>query len=132
MTTTKFVVIEHDAKKAGKHFDIRFKKPNSNMWDSFACPKGIPLKPAERRMVIKTTEHTEKEAIFTGEIKSGYGAGILKKWDSGSCIIEKYSKKHIVIIFKGSKLKNKYHFISTGVMDKNFKAPTYLFFKSNS
>ena len=125
---SRFIVIEHTAKKAGKHYDVRFQIPSSNMWASFACRKEIPVEVAKKILAIRTNDHTQKEALFTGKIESGYGAGTLKKWDSGNCDIEKYSKNHISINFKGSKVKGRYHFINTKVMDKKDKA-SYLFFK---
>ena len=134
MSSSKFVVMKHSAKKAGEHFDLRFQIPNSNMWASFACRKQIPLSMGVKILAIRTNDHSEKEALLTGEIESGYGAGILIKWDSGSCEIEKYSESHIAINFKGSKLKGLYHMINTGVMDDNGKndsrgGKSYLLFK---
>lgn len=129
MTNSKFVIMRHEALKAGLHYDIRFRMPNSKDWDSFACRKDVPTEPGVKRMVVRTTIHTEKEALLTGTIKSGYGAGKLTKWDSGSCKIIKYDKRHMIIEFNGSKVKGIYHFISTGVIDKEYDKPTFLFFK---
>ena len=128
----KFVVIEHKAIKAGLHYDLRFEIPKSNKWASFAVRKGVPLSPGKKVLAVKTKDHSRKEALFTGTIKAGeYGAGNLKKWDSGSCIILKYSSTSMTIDFKGSKVKGIYHFVSTGVIDKDFKKPTYMLFKSS-
>ena len=129
-TQSKFVVIEHRAKKAGLHFDLRFKKPNSKKWASFAIRKGIPLKVGEKVLAIKTGDHAEKEATFTGTLKSGYGAGTFKKHDGGSCIIEKFSDTHIAINFKGSKMKGLYHLVSTVVVGGGKrKEKSYFLFK---
>ncbi len=120
MTTSKFVVHKHDAKKRGLHWDIRFKMPDSKNWASFAAYKEPSIKTGERHYITRTNDHSEKEALFTGIIPEGkYGAGKLSKWDSGSCIIHKYSNAHIVVEFKGSKLKGKYHFVNTGVFNKD-------------
>jgi hypothetical protein len=125
--SSKFVVMEHKAKKAGLHYDIRFKMPKGTKWISFASRKELPTKEGVRVMVTRTTDHTEKEALFTGKIESGYGAGTLKKWDEGSCTILKYElKRHIVVDFKGRKIKGMYHFLS---VFKDTKAETYLLFK---
>jgi hypothetical protein len=119
--------MEHKAKKAGLHYDIRFKMPKGTKWISFASRKELPTKEGVRVMVTRTTDHTEKEALFTGKIESGYGAGTLKKWDEGSCTILKYElKRHIVVDFKGRKIKGMYHFLS---VFKDTKAETYLLFK---
>jgi hypothetical protein len=129
MTRSKFVVMEHKANKAGLHFDLRFRMPKSKDWDSYAVRKGIPTQPGKKVLAVKTTIHSEKEALLTGKIESGYGAGVLKKWDDGSCDIIKYSDKHIVIDFKGSKVKGIYHFVNTGVIDKDFNKMNYLLFR---
>lgn len=130
-TTSKFFIAEHHATRAKLHYDLRFKIPNSNMWASFACRKEIPLATGKKILAVRTKDHTSKEAKFTGKIPEGeYGAGTIKKWDSGSCIIEKYLTKHMVINFKGSKLKGLYHLISIRVIEK--KRPEgnqYLLFK---
>lgn len=131
-TQSKFVVMKHEAKRAGLHYDLRFKLPKSKDWDSYAVPKGVPTASGQKALAIKTTIHSEKEALLTGNIKDGYGAGRLTKWDGGSCTILKYSDRHISIDFKGSKVKGVYHLISTGVMDKDFNKPTYLIFKGKS
>lgn len=133
MTKSKFIIVEHDAKRAGKHFDLRFKKPNSELWDSFAVRKGVSTEVGKKVLAIKTTLHTEKDALFLGKIESGYGAGILKKWDSGSCTIIKYHPSHIVVDFNGKKIKGIYHFINLamnkGVSGKEFKNQQYWLFK---
>jgi len=129
MTTSRFIIVEHKAKRAGLHYDLRFRIPSSKDWASFAVPKGVPTEPGKKVTAIKTTIHTEKDALLTGKIEQGYGAGTLKKWDSGSCNIIKYSDRHMVIDFGGSKVKGIYHLISTGVIDKDYNKPTYLLFK---
>jgi len=115
-TSSKFVVIEHRAKKAGLHYDLRFKKPTGNKWASFAIRKGIPVKVGEKVLAIRTNDHSEKDATFTGTLKSGYGAGTFKRHDGGSCIIEKFTENHMAINFKGSKMKGLYHLVSTVVV----------------
>jgi len=133
MTTSKFIVIDHDAKKAKKHQDLRFRIPNSNNWASFAIRKGVPLKSGERVLAIRTHDHSEKEALFVGKIESGYGAGTLKKFDIGSCEIEQYTNAHIVIDFFGKKIKGRYHFINVAVTRRktaDYKEQHYMLFKS--
>jgi len=60
--------MKHQAKRAGLHYDLRFKMPNSKDWASFAVPKGIPTTPGKKVLAIKTTTHSEKEALLTGVI----------------------------------------------------------------
>jgi len=136
--TRPFAIHRHEAKRAGDHYDIRFQMPNGSNWDSFATKKDIPLTTGgEKILVFRTRVHSRKEALFTGEIESGYGAGKLTLWDSGQCVIEKYNPRHIIIYFKGRKIKGRYHFLSSyyiGYKDKkNVKGQGYkafLFFKA--
>jgi hypothetical protein len=129
-TKSQFIIVEHKAKKAGTHFDLRFQIPKSKNWASFAVRKGVPLKPGIRVLAIKTHNHSKKEALFIGTIESGYGAGTLKKWDGGSCDILKYSSAHITVEFKGSKVKGIYHLVSLVVMKKKKESiKKYFLFK---
>lgn len=129
----RFIVLEHLAHQAGRHFDLRWENPNGNGWDSFAVPMGVPLNRGKKVLCIKTNQHSEKDALFTGRIPNGsYGAGTLKKYDDGDCVIEKYTDKHIVIDFKGNKITGVYHLIriqDTGPRGKLRKQKQYILFK---
>jgi bifunctional non-homologous end joining protein LigD len=128
----KFILLKHSAYKAGLHHDLRFQVPGRKDWDSYAIRKGPPLKVGEKRMAVKTTYHTEEEAMFVGEIPKGqYGAGTLEIEDQGKCEVMKYKPNHIVINFHGTKLNGIYHFISMASIGKSIseKNKTYLFFK---
>lgn len=128
---SKFVIMEHDAKRARLHWDLRFKMPNSQLWASFAVRKGVPTEVGKKVLAVRTHDHTTKEALYTGVISTGYGAGRLKKWDEGNCEIEMFKPSHIVIRFFGSKIKGLYHMISTGVINKrDFKKKQFMLFKS--
>jgi len=131
-TKVKFIVHDHDAKRAGKHQDLRFQKPNDmKNWLSFAVRKGVPTKPGSRVLAIKTNLHSEEEALFIGEIPEGeYGAGTLKVFDEGMAIIKMYKPAHISLEFKGKKIKGLYHLINIGVTrNTKYKQNQYLLFK---
>lgn len=131
MTKSVFVIMKHKAKKAGLHYDLRFRMPNSNMWASFAVPKGVPTKEGKKVLAIRTKDHTKKGALITGRIKEGYGTGTLKVWDIGSCKIIKFTDKYILLDLDGKKVKGKYHLISTIVTgDKDQKS--YFLFKGKT
>lgn len=129
----EFILVEHNAIKRGKHWDLRFEIPNSKNWASFSMNQFPPNEPGKRIYIVKTTEHSEENALFTGVIPTGsYGAGKIIREDQGNCIIHKYSKTHIVIEFKGKKLKGIYHLINTAVFSKkkaNYYRNVYAFFK---
>lgn len=130
MTTSKFIIVKHEAKKAGLHYDLRFKMPKSQNWASFAVRKGVPTEPGKKVLAVRTHDHSTKEALMIGVIKDGYGAGKLTKWDDGQCIIHKYGPSHMAIEFKGRKVKGLYHLISTGVIRKqDYKSKQYMLFK---
>lgn len=109
MTKSEFVIVKHEAKRAGLHYDFRFRIPNSKMWDSFAVRKGVPKQVGEKVLAVRTTEHTEKDARLTGVLSSGYGAGKFTMEDTGQCEILKYSDRHISIKLNGKKFKGVYH-----------------------
>jgi len=137
MTTSKFIIVKHDANKARLHYDLRFVMPNSKNWASFAVRKGVPTTTGIKVLAVRTHDHTPKEALFLGTIEKGYGAGKLEKWDDGACIITKYSPAHMVIEFKGKKVKGIYHLINVAVMKgkrggKEYKNQGYMLFKGTS
>ena len=127
MSSSQFVLMLHNAIRAGKHHDLRIKMPNSNMWASFAFRKEIPKTTKSKKILLfRTNDHTEAEARFTGKISSGYGAGTIKQIDGGSCNIILWKPEKIMIVdFNGRILKGKYCFL---VIDKKNKNQ-YLFFK---
>lgn len=134
----RFAIHFHDAKKAGPHYDIRIQLPVGKNWDSFATKKDIPLDQSKKIYVYRSRWHSEKEALFTGEIEGDvYGAGTLSLWDEGDVLIEKYNKRHMIMIFKGKKIKGRYHFLSSyyakfgnrkNINRQQYKA--FLFFKA--
>jgi DNA ligase D-like protein (predicted 3'-phosphoesterase) len=136
MTTirSRFIIVEHHALKARLHWDLRFVMPNSKNWMSFAVRKGVPTEPGKKVLAVRTHDHSEEEALFLGKIPEGeYGAGVLKKWDDGQCIIHKFSPSQILIEFKGRKIKGFYHMINTGVTDRRkFKRQQYILFKGKT
>jgi len=129
---SRFVLDRHDAIRRGLHFDLRIKLPDSDNWLSFSMNEFPPTEVNKRIYIVKTNLHSSEEALFTGTIKSGYGAGKITRVDQGECIIHKYSKTHIFVEFKGKKLKGKYHLISTAIFGgkkPNYYRNVYVFFK---
>lgn len=126
MAKSRFIIIKHEAKRAGLHYDFRFQMERSKKWASFAVPKGVPEKTGKKVLAVRTPDHTEKDALFTGTQTTGYGAGKFTKWDGGSCEILKYSDRHISIKLNGSKVKGVYHLFH---ITKGTKQKQYYFFK---
>ncbi len=127
----RFIIVLHEAKRAGKHWDLRFEIPNSKNWASFAFKKTAPdlVHGNQKIGISRTHDHSEKEALFIGTIESGYGAGVLKKYDSGTCEVLKFSSNSIKVDFEGSKLKGIYNFVKIKSFDKTANPNRFLFFK---
>lgn len=113
---------------------MRFKLPNSENWASFACTKNLLDNLEQRVYIVRTNDHSKKEALFTGTIPTGsYGAGKLIKVDGGHCEIIRYSNTNIIINFKGSKFKGMYHLINTAAWGRgrgDYSRKIYAFFKA--
>lgn len=134
VTKSQFILVEHNARVRKLHFDLRFRMPNSKNWASFAMYQQPSQKPNVRSNIVRTNDHSEKEALFIGTIPEGkYGAGTLKEVDSGECEIIKFSNAHIIVNFKGTYMNGVYQFINAGVFDpkKSYKKKVYRFFKSS-
>ena len=122
MNKSEFVIVKHEAKRAGLHYDFRFIMPQSILWASFAVRKGVPKNTGQKVLAVRTTDHDEKDARLTGILSSGYGAGKFTIQDQGPCEILKYSDRSISIRLKGRKYKGVYHFflIANEAKQKNY------------
>lgn len=133
MKKVRFVIHNHKAKRAGFHQDLRFEDPiKKDHWHSFAVPKSVPLIPNQKVLAIKTHIHSEKEALFKGDIPAGeYGGGNLELYDQGIAQLNKFTSAHIIIVMQGKKVNGLYHLISLGnITDQKFKQQSYILFKS--
>jgi hypothetical protein len=111
---------------------LRFEIPNSKNWASFSMNEFPPLNPKKRLYIPRSNDHSREAALYIGKIPEGeYGAGILKKADEGKCDVLKYKNSHIVVNFKGKKLKGIYHLVNVGVFGKRrqYNKKVYAFFK---
>ena len=100
-----YVIHEHDADKAGKHFDLRLKIPNKNLLESWALPKAkFPSKPGEKVLAIQGSPHGRYWLYMDNlDIPEGeYGAGHIKIVQKGLCSIEGWNNdKYITFNIKG-------------------------------
>ena len=99
-----YVVQKHDASKL--HYDLRL-EINGVLW-SWAVPKEPPTEAGIKRLAIQVDDHDLDYADFEGEIKEGYGKGIVKIWDSGNYELIDRKKEKIVFEAEGKKLKGEY------------------------
>ena len=85
----RFVVQEHDAKKAGLHYDFRLEEVmTKGHFDSWVVPR--LAFPQAVRLAIPVEPHTEACSYFVGTYGPGYGEGTVEIWDRGTyTVIEK-------------------------------------------
>ena len=120
-----FVVQEHHARKL--HWDLRLEM--QGVLKSWAVPKEPPTRTGVRRLAVQVQDHPLEYASFEGEIKQGYGKGIVKIWDKGEYELLKKTGKEIKAVFKGRKLKGEYVLLRFPKADKN-EQKAWLLFKA--
>nr|MDO8099734.1 DNA polymerase ligase N-terminal domain-containing protein [Candidatus Njordarchaeota archaeon] len=109
----RFTLHEHKAKKAGLHYDLRLELQGGEV-RSFAMRYQPPTTLGVKRMAIEQPLHDEESLDFEGTIEEGYGAGELKKIDSGEYQAVKETPKELILQFKGSMLTDSYVMLNTG------------------
>jgi len=93
---TEMVIQEHNAKRAGKHYDIRIPDPKRKVAWSWATKKDIFKK--KRVQLFRQPDHTINYMDFEGEITDGYGAGTVKTFWRGDVLVHPYKNDHLRII----------------------------------
>lgn len=112
-----FVVHKHDATRL--HYDVRLEMDEALA--SWSVPKGPSYDPSVKRLAIQTEDHPLEYGSFEGRIPDGeYGAGDSLIWDNGVCdsvppgqLSQQRKKGHIVVEFKGHKLRGQWHLVRT-------------------
>lgn len=137
----KFVIQEHDAEKAGKHWDVRLEFPVTSLKKSLGkytiarpgtnepIEKEYPDKPGtvlrsfvdrkrqlptskNKIFIVETEDHPIEYGNFQGEIKEGYGKGKVKIWDKGTYeLLDAEGDRKYTINFNGKKVKGIYALI---------------------
>jgi superfamily II DNA or RNA helicase len=78
-----YALQEHDAERAGKHYDLRLIEPNTGKAHSWALPAAHLPEPGKSVLAIQQPTHTEDYARNFGRkrtehIESGYGKGSVR------------------------------------------------------
>ena len=106
------VIQEHDAVKAGLHWDLRFEKihtdKNSPLYGekvlkSFAIPKHKLPEGKEKILAIQVGDHAWSYRNFEGNLGPGYGRGSVKMIYNGKVEVERFDEDKIIFEYKGSK-----------------------------
>jgi bifunctional non-homologous end joining protein LigD len=114
------VVQEHNADKAGVHWDIRFEAYGSlldyrakrvvtnepmgkdpRILKSFCVPKARLPVAGEKILAISTEDHPWEYKDFSGVIESGYGKGTVKLLFCDYIDIETFTGTKIVFAYQG-------------------------------
>ena len=132
MKSLVYGIQEHNADKAGLHYDLKLQDPsNSKMAISFVIKKKPVLKCCKTRLAIQQKLHDLSFLYFQGKKvgdtkdydggTTGYGKGKYKLFDIGTYeLIEKTQHKYYINI-KGQVLKGEYYLI---------KVPRYISYSS--
>lgn len=107
----KYTVQEHNADRAGRHFDIRLS--DGGVAYSWATRKGFPLT-GEKVLWVRQPDHTTEYMSFSGTITDGYGKGKVKIIDSGKIhILNTKPNRFTFNLYKGAGTQ-KFALIDTG------------------
>lgn len=116
--TTKFVIHEHHAKRAGLHYDLRIQI--GDVLKSWVIPKRFDPEFPGVRLAIPVVDHEIDCMTFEGEIPAGqYGHGTMKIWDSGEVFIKKITRGYH-LEFYGAKISGHYYLIHGSTKFKGF------------
>jgi len=78
--TWELAVQDHEANRAGRHFDLRLGDPSTGVAHSWALPKAKLPGPGDKPVLaVQQGDHTLEYMDFKGKIPSGYGAGTVKR-----------------------------------------------------
>jgi bifunctional non-homologous end joining protein LigD len=114
--TPRFFCVQ---KHLASHLHYDFRIEHGGVLLSWAVPKGPSLDPATKRLAMHVEDHPIEYGSFEGVIPSGYGAGIVMLWDTGTWTPEvddvdaALAKGDLKIRLDGYKLKGSWALVRT-------------------
>lgn len=131
IASVKYVIQEHFAKRAGRHYDLRIKYPFKNLAASWAIPKvHFPDNPGEKVLAVRTQDHgrywlyIDRLDIPQGE----RGAGYIKTVQTGKALIYGWTYRHITFYIEGSVATGRFSLIKFPSKEK--KTDTWIMIKT--
>lgn len=118
--TTNYVIHEHLAKRAGKHYDLRIQYLDKEPLISFALPKARFPESKEKMLAIRTPDHPAKWLRINRMVLKGsgdiyddptYGEGTIRSVQKGRAEILKWDDNHIIFKIDGPIASGKYTLI---------------------
>jgi bifunctional non-homologous end joining protein LigD len=105
------VIIKHDAKRAGLHYDLRIGIEKDKYYSFrliYDASKNLKVPNFVNRIkAIKRNDHTKEEAYFTGTIPEGeYGGGTLSEYSKSDIELRTDEEFKIVLHHLNGKYKN--------------------------
>ena len=83
-----FIIQEHNARKAGKHYDLRLGTPDTGLY-SWAMRKGLPQPGGKPVLAVRQPIHEYGYKDFEGNIPEGYGAGDVRKARENEVVLQR-------------------------------------------
>lgn len=132
MIVCKYVLQEHDALKAGLHYDLRIQIPKQRVLASWALPKHkLPINIGERVLAVRTNDHSHVW-LYTDEMKipvGNYGAGTIKTIEKGNFEVEGWSDRYITFNCKDKLINGRFALIKFDGKKKNDEMNLWMFIK---
>lgn len=109
-----YVLHEHDAKRAGLHYDLRIGDPQTGLL-SWAIPKArLPETPGKSVLAVRQPLHRYNYGSFEGVIPQGRGAGSVAIADKGRAVITEKGPNYLRFALLHQRYPSEYMLVRKG------------------